>query len=85
MASIADYLLALARDPAAATKHRASDDDARKAMTSAGLSAEQQAAILSGDSDRISKAIQAEFPDNSEGKAWPVLMCFLIDLHHHKH
>ncbi|HTW84658.1 MAG TPA: hypothetical protein VMD91_11365 [Candidatus Sulfotelmatobacter sp.] len=79
-ASIADYLLALARDPAAAATHRKSDADARAAMSAAGLSAAQQDAILSKDSDRISKAIQAEFPPNPGGGSWPVLMVFMIDL-----
>lgn len=60
MASLAAYLLKLAEDPNELAQFRSSEATARQRMAAAGLSDDQQATLLSRDSQRISKAIQAE-------------------------
>lgn len=83
-ASIADYLLRLARDPQAAALHRSSDDAAHSAMDAAGLSAEQKETVLSRDADRISAAIRAELQgsgDKDDEGGIPFLMVFMVTPH----
>lgn len=79
MASIAEYLLSLARDPAKAAEHRSSEDAARAAMDAAGVSGNDQEVILSRDPERIAAAIRAELPASDDDGGIPIMMMFLID------
>jgi hypothetical protein len=60
MGSLADYVLRISQDPAAASRFRDAPDEAREEMVRAGLSEEQQEVLLSNDARRISLAIGRE-------------------------
>ncbi len=62
MASLTDYVLRLARDPAEHEKFRKSRDSATQAMDAAGLKDEHKKLLLDGDSASITQAITSELP-----------------------
>ncbi len=62
MASLTDYVLRLARDPAEHEKFRKSRESATNAMDAAGLKDEHKKLLLDGDSAAITKAIAGEMP-----------------------
>ncbi len=57
---IAEYFLMLARNKVVQTAHFSSDDKAKGAMTEFGLTDEQQALVLSRDTDAVNARIEAE-------------------------
>lgn len=66
MASVADYLLRLGRDPAEIQRFK---QDPRGAMQAAGLSQDQIDAIMNGDAKAIEGHIKAEFHAEAESIA----------------
>jgi acetyl-CoA acetyltransferase len=62
MASIADYLIYVAHDPARAARHNSGQAEARGQMTQFGLTTEQQDVILSRNHYEIADAIAKEMP-----------------------
>lgn len=76
MASLASYLLKLAEDSNELAQYRVSAASARQRMAAAGLTPEQQETLLSCDSQRISKAIQAELgPPSADGFPIGLVFC----------
>jgi hypothetical protein len=62
MASVAEYLLRLGRDPAEIQRFK---QDPQGAMQAAGLSNDQIDAIMKGDAKLIESHIQAEFHEEA--------------------
>lgn len=58
--SIAEYLLFLARDSEAGSRHNASDTDAAEMMRDFGLSEEQSNIVLGKNTDEIRAAVENE-------------------------
>jgi hypothetical protein len=77
MASLADYVLSLARDRNEAEKFRASQQSAKQAMTAFGLSNEHQEILLSGDPNRISQEVQKEFAPWAHDPGWTNTQCMV--------
>lgn len=57
---LTQYLLKLATDQTEMVRFRASKTSARQAMEAAGLTAEHREAVLSGDSERLQRAVNDE-------------------------
>lgn len=76
MASLAEYVLYLARNKSAAEEHR-TRDSAEKAMTKFGLDEKQREIIHSADPNRISRAIQDEFAPESNELMYVTMSCNL--------
>ena len=80
MASIAQFLLSLNQNQQQGAAFRASPQAARAAMTSAGLSNDQQQIILSKDPAKIAAAVQAELSTGAQASAdhlnVPISLCF---------
>ncbi len=62
MASLSEYVLRLARDPAERAKFSKSRASANEAMDAAGLKDEHKKLLLDGDQADITKAITGEMP-----------------------
>jgi hypothetical protein len=77
-ASLGHFLLGLAADPDAAVAFSSSVETARAIMSAAGLSDEQQAAVLSNDPAIIADAIHAELTAPEAAAGRPVTITFNI-------
>lgn len=69
MASLADYVLLLARNRKEAERFR-TREEAIKAMGEHGISQEHQQLLLSGDRERISAALMNELQPGEEAGGW---------------
>jgi len=58
---LADFMVSLAVDPAAAQRFR---DNPQAELTGAGLSDSEMAAVLSGDSDQVRSALGRSYADH---------------------
>jgi hypothetical protein len=67
--SIAEYLVHLARHGSGHSHHQNSKREAGRAMREFGLSDAQAEILMSGDSRRISAAVQCEFADTARTQA----------------
>jgi hypothetical protein len=69
MASLADYVLRLARDRKEAERFR-TREEAIKAMREHGISEEHQQLLLNGDHEKISAAIMQELHPDEQAGGW---------------
>ena len=74
MASLAEFVLNLALNPQAAANFRSSVANAQAAMNAAGLSQPQKTALLSGDANKITQAIESEINALADDKGTRIMI-----------